>query len=107
MFVIIHMTLILVLLALSSIRKAFLAMIMNVFIEISLTTGFFAYARLDLILIKRFIIFLSALLIISIITMFVEAFVLTDKSHRYEIFLLNAPILIDIGFVILHSFYLK
>jgi hypothetical protein len=107
MFVIIHLTLIVILLALSSVRRAFLALIMNIFILVSLVTGLYTFCRLDFVNIKRFIIFLSVLLIISLITMFLEAFLLSEKHYRYQIFMLNAPIIIDIIFVVVYICYLK
>jgi hypothetical protein len=107
MFVIIHITLIVILLALSSVRRAFLALIMNIFILVSLVTGLYSFSRLDFVNIKRFIIFLSVLLIISLITMFLEAFLLSEKHYRYQIFMLNAPIIIDIIFVVVYICYLK
>jgi hypothetical protein len=97
-----HLILILALLLLTVIRRVFLAMIVNFCLLIVLGLGLLFFIRLNLQFCRYFLIMISVILGISLFLMFIEAFVLCEPNspERHFVFYVNAPIVIDIAFVV-------
>jgi len=111
----IHTVLIIALLLLTAIRRVHLAMIMNLGYLSSLLVGLLIFCRFHMRtpwFSTCFLSLMSFFIVISLISMFVEAFALNmPHSERPFVFYVNIPIVIDIGFDIAYIYiyckYLK
>ena len=90
-----HVAITFVMLALTGVRRAILAMIVNFFILIALVLGLYAMCKLRLSLIRIFYIGLGVLILLSIVAMIIETLIV-DKDERKWIYIVNIPILLDI-----------
>ena len=97
-----HLLIIISLLSLTAIRRAFLAMIMNFVYLAVLILGFYLTIRLSIRIYIYFLIALSISILLSICVMFIEAFAVADRDQRDWIFYVNLPIIIDIAFDIVY-----
>lgn len=102
-----HILILAILLLLESVRRAFIALIVDFFLIFVLSLGSYAICKVKMKLFFIFTIFLSILLVISLTAMIVEAFVITKKDERKFIFIIHSPLAADFLFLVAYICFYK
>ena len=98
-----HLCILLAETALVTVRRAWLAAIMNVVYILVIVLGWVSFCFLNLRLARTFWVVMYVLLSIALAVLFYEAFALSKEDKRHWVFIVNVMICFDIMFTICYT----